>query len=359
MKFGIVFDSHVEKWDLIKEAEDLGYDKAWVPDSEMIWSDCYATLALAAVNTTRIHIGTGVSIPGTRIAPVTANAIGSINQLAPGRTFLGIGTGHTAMRLLGQPPVSIKEFREHIRVARALLDGEAVDYTYKGRTAEIQLMHQGRRYFNLEDRVPIYIAANGPKALKTVGELGDGWITAGGIGSGQFQAGLTAINDAAHAADRALPADFLAANLISACVLQPGEKLTDDRVIDQTGSIVTMNLHFTYELWNDHGRPEEMIPPHFADYWNDFVNRVESYPETGRFRYIHDGHATFLQPDERKYVTPDAIRASVVVGEPDEIVERLREAEAAGVTDVALLPPAEHQRAVFADVARHVLPYFR
>ena len=70
MQFAITVDTHVSKWDCIKVAEDLGYDRAWVPDSQMIWSDCYATLAVAAVNTKRIHIGTGVAIPGTRIAPV-------------------------------------------------------------------------------------------------------------------------------------------------------------------------------------------------------------------------------------------------------------------------------------------------
>jgi alkanesulfonate monooxygenase SsuD/methylene tetrahydromethanopterin reductase-like flavin-dependent oxidoreductase (luciferase family) len=359
VKFGVMLDPHVEKWELVKHAEELGYDRAWIPDSEMIWSDCYATLALAAVNTSRIQIGTGVAIPGTRIAPVTANAIASINQLAPGRTFLGIGTGHTAMRLLGQPPVRVQEFREHIRVVRALLDGEAVEFTHNGRTAEIQFMHQDLRYFNLTDRIPIYIAGNGPKALRTTGELGDGWITAGGIGSGVFSSGLDSIRGAAKDANRTLPADFLACNTISACVLRPGEKLTDDRVIDQTGSVVTMNLHFTYELWNDHGRPDNMIPHHFADYWEDFVKKVEGYPEAGRFRYIHDGHATFLQPNERKYVTPEAIKASVVVGEPDEIAQHLRDAEASGVTEVALLPPAEFQRDVFTDFAEHVIPQFR
>ena len=94
MEFGIGIDTHVNKWDLVRYAEELGYDRAWVPDSQMIWSDCYATLALAAANTRRIKIGTGVAIAGTRIAPVTAHSIATINQLAPGRTFLGVGTGH-------------------------------------------------------------------------------------------------------------------------------------------------------------------------------------------------------------------------------------------------------------------------
>src|SRR6267378_5648962 len=142
MEFGVFVATKIDDWELIRYAEDLGYDRAWVPDSQMIWSDCYATLALAAVNTKRIHIGTGVAIPGTRIAPVTAHSIASINQLAPGRAFLGIGTGHTAMRVMGQNPMPMAAFREYLRVVRALLHGEAVDYTYRGQTREIQFLHR-------------------------------------------------------------------------------------------------------------------------------------------------------------------------------------------------------------------------
>src|SRR2546426_9067590 len=137
MKFGLTVATKIDDWQLIREAEQLGYDSAWVPDSQMIWSDCYATLALAAANTSRIRIGTGVAIPGTRIAPVTAHSIASINQLAPGRVFLGIGTGHTAMRVMGQDPMGPKDFREYLRVTRALLDGKEVEYTYAGRTRRI------------------------------------------------------------------------------------------------------------------------------------------------------------------------------------------------------------------------------
>lgn len=83
MQFGIMFDTPVDKWHLIRCAEKLGYDAAWVPDSQMIWSDCYATMALALANTSRIRIGTGVAITGTRIAPVTAHSIGTLRD--PGR----------------------------------------------------------------------------------------------------------------------------------------------------------------------------------------------------------------------------------------------------------------------------------
>src|SRR5918992_1648526 len=142
MQFGVTIDTHVNKWDLIKYAEDLGYDRAWVPDSQMIWSDCYATLALAAHNTKRIQLGTGVAIPGTRLAPVTAHSIASIGRIAPGRVFLGIGTGHTAMRVMGMEPMRVPDFREYLRVVRTLLKGEEVEYTHNGVTRAICFLHQ-------------------------------------------------------------------------------------------------------------------------------------------------------------------------------------------------------------------------
>lgn len=360
MEFGICFDTHVSKWDVIRYVEELGYSRAWVPDSQMIWSDCYATLAVAAVNTKRIKIGTGVAIPGTRIAPVTAHSIASIAQLAPGRVFLGIGTGHTAMRVMGQEPMPIKEFREYLRVVRALLAGEAVDYTYRGRTREITFLHRDRYFVNLDQPIPIYIAANGPKALAAVGEYGDGWITAGGPPHG-IGPQMEQIKAGAKKAGRTLPANFHTACLVGGCVLRPGEKLTDNRVIEETGSQVAASLHFYYEIWKQQGEKDELIPPAFADVWGDYVKRVKSFslPEQNRFRQIHDGHCTFLQPEERRFITPQAIRETCVVGTADEIVANLREMEKRGMNEIVILPPADYQRKVWRDFAELVMPSFR
>ena len=88
MKFGAMVATKIDDWQLIPYAESIGFDHAWVPDSQMIWSDCYATMALAAHHTSTIRIGTGVAIVGTRLAPVTAHSIASVNRLAPGRIFL-------------------------------------------------------------------------------------------------------------------------------------------------------------------------------------------------------------------------------------------------------------------------------
>ena len=361
MEFGICVDTHIDKWDVIRYAEELGYDRAWVPDSEMIWSDCYAVMALAAQATKRIKIGTGVAIPGTRIAPVTAHSIATINEIAPGRVFLGIGTGHTAMRVLGQDPMRLKDFREYLRVVRALLHGEAVEYTYAGRTREIEFLHRDRHFINLDQPIPIYVAANGPKACEAVGAFGDGWISASGGDTGTIKSQLGMIEQGARKAGRKSPDPFVTTMLIGGCVLRPGDKLTDDRVIEETGSYVSAILHFTYEIWKDLGKKDELIPPYLKNNWDQYISRVDDFslPEESRFRQIHDGHCTFLQPGERKFITPEAIKATCLAGRPEEIAEQLRGLERAGIHGVSLLPAADCQRKVFRDFAELVMPLMR
>ena len=65
MELGICVASHVGDIDYVVRAEELGYTHAWLADSQMLWSDCYATLALAATQTNKIKLGTGVAITGT------------------------------------------------------------------------------------------------------------------------------------------------------------------------------------------------------------------------------------------------------------------------------------------------------
>ena len=360
MQFGVTIAPHIDSWDLIQYAETLGYDRAWVPDSQMIWSDCYAILALAAVNTSRIHIGTGVSIAGTRIAPVTAHSIGSINQLAPGRVFLGLGTGHTAMRVMGQDPMRVSDFREYLRVTRALLDGEAVDYTYNGQTREIEFLHRERKFVNLENRIPIYVAGNGPKACQAAGAYGDGWTTIG-KDPGPINQCLGQIRKGAADVDRSLDSSYHTVLFSCTSVLQPGEDLSSERVINEVGSWVTTELHFFYEIWEKAGRDDSIIPPHFINLWDQYLERVQNFslPEEKRFRQIHDGHATYIIPEEKVFVTPEAIEAVCMVGSAEDIIDQIRELEKNGIKEINIMPAADYCRPAFKDFAERVIPAFR
>ncbi len=355
MKFGAMVATKIDDWQLIPYAESLGYDHAWVPDSQMIWSDCYATMALAAHHSSTIRIGTGVAIAGTRIAPVTAHSIASINRIAPGRVFLGIGTGHTAMRVMGFNPMKPREFREYLRVVRGLLHGEEVEYTLNGETRPIQFMHRELGFVNVADPVPIYVAANGPLALKVAGAYGDGRISAGGEPPAVHGNNLKKVQAGAEAVGRTLGDDFHTAALTFACVLKAGESLTSDRVIDEVGSMVSSSLHFWYELYLQQGS-DAFIRPEMRDVWDQYLAHVETMDPARRHMSVHDGHCTYLMPEERKFITPEMIRGSGgLVGEPDEIIAMLREQESAGLKEVTLLPPMAVARQNYADFAKHVM----
>ena len=126
MDYGIGIPSYIDAWREVQAAEEAGFTHAWFYDSQLIYSDVYATMALAAQNTSRIKLGTLVAIPSNRIAPVTASAIATINKLAPGRVILAMGTGYTGRNTMGLPPISVNRFKEYTRQIRGLLDGEDV-----------------------------------------------------------------------------------------------------------------------------------------------------------------------------------------------------------------------------------------
>jgi alkanesulfonate monooxygenase SsuD/methylene tetrahydromethanopterin reductase-like flavin-dependent oxidoreductase (luciferase family) len=356
MKFGAMVAPKIDDWQLLKEAEDLGYDHGWVPDSQMIWSDCYAVLALAAANTSKIRLGTGVAIAPTRLAPVTAHSIASINRIAPGRVFLGIGSGHTAMRVMGMDPMKGRAFAEYLRVVRGLLDGEEVSYTHAGVTREIQFLHRELGFLDLDHRVPMVVAANGPIALAAAGAYGDGRISAGNEPPEALGASLEAIRAGAAQAGRPMPDDYHTAALTYACVLRPGEGLTADRVIEQVGSMVAASLHYWYELYAKAGT-DAFIPESCREEWDGYLAHVQGMetPPERRHQQIHDGHCTYLVEAERPFITENTIRASGgLVGTPDEIVAQLRALEAGGLKEVTLLPPMASARSCFREFAEAI-----
>jgi 5,10-methylenetetrahydromethanopterin reductase len=90
MNFGIALPTAADSWKIVQRAEELGFTHAWFYDTQMLSADCFVAMGAAAVKTRHIRLGTGVLVPSNRIAPVTANALASLNKLAPGRTlFVG------------------------------------------------------------------------------------------------------------------------------------------------------------------------------------------------------------------------------------------------------------------------------
>src|ERR1700746_3514267 len=163
MDYGFAFLSAVDIHKDVALAERKGFTHAWLYDTQMICADVFQCLALCAIKTKTIKLGTSVTNPLSRIAPVTANSVGALNLLAPGRAIMGIGTGNTARRTLGMPAARLSELRDHVNVCRGLWRGETVLYQEGDRRRQIRFLHSEIEFINLKDPILIYLAASGPK----------------------------------------------------------------------------------------------------------------------------------------------------------------------------------------------------
>jgi alkanesulfonate monooxygenase SsuD/methylene tetrahydromethanopterin reductase-like flavin-dependent oxidoreductase (luciferase family) len=350
MDFGIV-TAKVDEIGYISHAENLGYTHCWVTDSQMIRSNCWAVLALAAQQTRTMRLGTGVNVPGLRLAPVTANGIATINRLAPGRCFISLGTGHTAMRMLGQRPMPLKPFREYIRVVRALLNGEEVDYTLNGATHRIRFQMREHHFIDLEHPIQLYVAAFGPKAQALAGELGDGLVS-GLPRGGTVPSMLANARAGAARVGRTLGADFQVSAMVTLALLHPGEALTSDRIIAESGAAVITGLHY---LVARHLETGEEPPEYARPLWKGYLAWLNAAPLEVRHQRLHNSHYSFVDPEEARFITPDLIKATCLTGTPEELVEQLHMLEQQGLNHIMLYPPLNRQYRVIEDFAERVM----
>ncbi|MCG8670551.1 MAG: LLM class flavin-dependent oxidoreductase, partial [Pseudomonadales bacterium] len=253
MQFGIAFPSYIDAWKDAEIAEANGFSHAWFYDSQLLYSDVYATMALAAEHTSTMTLGTLVAIPSNRIAPVTASAIATVNAIAPGRVILGLGTGFTGRNTMGLPALRVSAMEEYIEQVRGLLAGEDVLFREGKRERWIRLIHPSkeRGFVNLDDPIPIHVAANAPKALAATGRVGDGWITVAQPPEG-VEAGLSAVVSSAREHGRTFEGTGSADKpyttlLTTGCILRDGEALTSERVRDRVGPVVVVALHAAWE----------------------------------------------------------------------------------------------------------------
>ena len=160
-----------------REAEEAGFEAAWFGDSQFLWRDVWATMALAAVETERIVLGAAVTNFETRHVAVTASAAATVAELAPGRVRVGVGTGDSAVKTLGRRPTRLARMREQIETLNRLLAAEAErfgDDEFFGERS-MRVRHAPGH------PLPIYMGASGPRALALAGEIADGAIVLAGL----------------------------------------------------------------------------------------------------------------------------------------------------------------------------------
>ena len=330
MKFGFCVMADIDEIGFFNHAEALGYDSVWVADSQMMFSDIYMVCGLAAQQTKRIRIGPGTAICGTRIAPVQVAAMATLNRMAPGRVFLGIGTGNTAMRTMGQKPMTMAAFGEYLKVLNGLLDGKVVDYTFGGRTRPIKMLRHETGFMNLLPRIPLYVSGFGPRAMALAGEYGDGLVFAIPPRGVPVQDALGHARQGAARAGRDMTG-FLNATLTNLVLLQPGEAVNSDRIKHAVGPNVMASVYYFYDVVHERG----IEPPEFLRrIWKPYCALVEeTAPEHRHFR-THELHYTGLHPGEAALIDEQLIRDTCLVGTPDELIERIRALQNDGLQEM-------------------------
>ena len=183
-----------------RDAEANGWDGVLFTDSQNHNGDCYAALAIAANCTSKIGLGTGVTNPYTRHAAVTASAIASIQAESAGRAVLGIGRGDSALARLGRRPASLPAFETYLTDVQTYLNGEPV--TNNGYEAPIRWLAEGTAPGAPHPKVPLDVAATGPRVMEIAGRQADMLTFAVGADMKRMNDGVARARQAREAADR-------------------------------------------------------------------------------------------------------------------------------------------------------------
>jgi 5,10-methylenetetrahydromethanopterin reductase len=292
-----------------KRAEALGFEAIFFADSQMNNVDPYQAMAMCAVSTKKIRLGTAVTNMVYRDPTITANSFATLNEISAGRAIVGLGTGDGPVYSLGRTATKLVDFEMGLRVIRDLLHDRGVDVPKsKERAGGNEQLKIGKR------PAPIYISAEGPKTLRVAGRTCDGVILGTGFDLDVLEWAEARVIEGAKEAGRSPgEIDIMPAGMI---VVGDDGELARKRVRARMANRAHHNFRFTMETVPD---GEAAGVKRFMDAFNI------SKPIEER-----------VDPD---YVTDYLLERFTIAGTPSECVAKVKRLEAAGVKRVLLTPP--------------------
>jgi 5,10-methylenetetrahydromethanopterin reductase len=295
VEYSVSFPASFEAVDQARQAEALGFSAIGFFDSPALEADVWITIASAVQATSRINVGTEILVPQLRHPMVQAAAIATIEQLAPGRLYVGVGTGFTGRKAMGQQALSWAAMARFLGDVRGLLTGR--DVVIDGSVT--RMLHPPGFAPARPIRVPFLVAANGPKGIAVARELGDGLIFGG--------------------PPQSAPAGFATLQLgLGGVLLDPDETTASPRVLERAKMILALQYHLAYDGY--HNPP---LPVGQLSGGADWLAMIEGFPGETRHLHVHDRHMVGLSKHDRAFVErhPDAIAevAAAAAITPDQL----------------------------------------
>jgi 5,10-methylenetetrahydromethanopterin reductase len=333
MDFGIALATSTESWKAVKRAEELGFTHAWFYDTQLLNPDVFIGMTQAAMTTKRIRLGTGVLIPSNRIEPVTANALATLNKIAPGRIDFGVGTGFTGRRTMGLGAITLARLETYVERVQALLRGETIYWDFEGETRAIRFLNPDFGLINIDSPIPLHVSAFGPRARALTAKLGAGWVNFGA----DVQRAAKELDDmrgAWRAAGRTDP--LYSTQFALGCVLNNGEPADSERAIAQAGPLVTVLFHNLVETTSA-GSMAGVLPDPVNSALEQYRKIYNGFqPADARYLMNHRGHLMFVKPEERPLLTASLIESFSFTGTQDVLLERLRTLKSAGYSQFTI-----------------------
>lgn len=331
MEFAITFkgDIPLERTvALCKQAEVAGFDYAWFFDSHVLWRECYTTMAVCMRETKRLRYGPCVTNPLVRDWTVAASVFANMCDVSDGRFDLGVGRGDSSRRLLGFKPSSLEEMADFNHFVKTMVAGKPVEYL--GKSQELTWTHG--------HEMPCWVAAYGPKALAMAGKHADGLILQ--IGDPWLVKWFT---DQAKEATRAAGRPESALRIMSAAPVWVGPI---EKGREQTRWFPAMVGNHVADLVDRYGREGGSVPKRLTDYI------------AGRKGYDYKHHAD-KDADHLDFISNDVIDSFSVLGSIDQHVAKLKELEAAGVTQFNIYLMCGDEERIVAEYGQHIIPHFK
>ncbi|XKE45153.1 TIGR03842 family LLM class F420-dependent oxidoreductase [Halomonas organivorans] len=333
MEFGICFKGFVSPdraRNLVKQAEEAGFDYCWFYDSHILWRECYPAIAMCMEHTTKMRFAPCVTNPNARDWSLAASLFGSLAKQSGGRFDIGLGRGDSSVRVMGKKPAPLARVAEFTHKVKAMVRGEEVIY---GECPEPVKFPWADGY-----ELPVHIGAYGPKALKTAGEVGDGVILQIGdpylvewLGNQAVKAGQEAGRDMAdYKVIVAAPAYF-------------GDKAS---CIESTKWFPAMVGNHVADIVEKYGTDSGLVPKSLTDY----IEKRKGYD------YSKHGQSDNPYLD---FITPEIVESFCVLGQPEDHVTKLNHLKEAGMTHFNIYLDNGDEENIIAQYGEHIIPRFR